>query len=235
MRTNTQEAVLSAYIASIGKRKPRDAAQDAAELCRLATSLNRLNEIACNSGLTERQERRKQNLQTRIKALAVWPNWVRSPSQNQAYVIPTLGPRSSAARGGGICFSLHAKGFLSSYQLHHELRVPLPRGNALWRNFVNPPQILFRQRNFHRSGIFFQILPAFRPRNRKDVLSLRHHPSQSKLPRRTTFLSRDRLHARDQIQILLKILSLEPRRVSPVILRLEILEPLEPPRQKSPP
>jgi len=27
-----------------------------------------LNEIACNSGLTERQERRKQNLQTRIKA-----------------------------------------------------------------------------------------------------------------------------------------------------------------------
>jgi len=60
MRTNTQETVLSAYIASIGKRTPRDAAQDAAELCKLATSLNRLNEIACNSGLTERQERQKQ-------------------------------------------------------------------------------------------------------------------------------------------------------------------------------
>jgi len=69
MRTNTQEAVLSAYIVSIGKRTPRDAAQDAAELCRLANSLNRLNEIACNFGLTERQERRKQNLQTRIKAV----------------------------------------------------------------------------------------------------------------------------------------------------------------------
>ena len=68
MRTNTQEAVLSAYIASIGKRTPREAAQDATELFRLANSLNRLNEIACNSGLTERQERRKQNLQTRIKA-----------------------------------------------------------------------------------------------------------------------------------------------------------------------
>ena len=35
MRTNTQEAVLSAYIASRGKRTTRDAAQDAAELCRL--------------------------------------------------------------------------------------------------------------------------------------------------------------------------------------------------------
>jgi hypothetical protein len=69
MRTNTQEAVLSAYIASVGKHTPREAAQDATELCRLATSLNRLNEIACNSGLTERLERRKQNLQTRIKAL----------------------------------------------------------------------------------------------------------------------------------------------------------------------
>jgi len=65
MRTNTQETVLSAYVASIGKRTPREAAQDAAELCRLANSLNRLNEIACNRGLTERQERRKQNLQTR--------------------------------------------------------------------------------------------------------------------------------------------------------------------------
>jgi hypothetical protein len=42
MRTNTQEA-LSAYIVSIGKRTPRDAAQEAAELCRLANSLNRLN------------------------------------------------------------------------------------------------------------------------------------------------------------------------------------------------
>ena len=69
MRTNAQEAVLSAYIVFIGKRTPRDAAQDAAEVCRLANSLNRLNEIACNDGLTERQERRKQNLQTRIKAL----------------------------------------------------------------------------------------------------------------------------------------------------------------------
>jgi hypothetical protein len=69
MRINTQEAVLSAYIASIGKRTPREAAQDAAELCRLANSLNRLNEVANNFGLTERQERRKQNLQSRIKTV----------------------------------------------------------------------------------------------------------------------------------------------------------------------
>ena len=38
MRTNTQEALLSAYIASIGKRTPREAAQNTAELCRPANS-----------------------------------------------------------------------------------------------------------------------------------------------------------------------------------------------------
>ena len=69
MRTQTQEAVLSAYIASIGKRTPREAVHDAAELCKSANSLNRLNEIACNCGLSERQERRKQKLQERIKTV----------------------------------------------------------------------------------------------------------------------------------------------------------------------
>ena len=91
MRTNAQEAVLSAYIASIGKRTPRDAAQDAAELCRLATSLNRLNEIACNSGLTERQERRKQNLQTGSR-----PRWnARACSSTTSTVIREATPCTS--------------------------------------------------------------------------------------------------------------------------------------------
>ena len=67
MLTETQEAVLSAYIASIGKRTPREAAHDVTELRGLANLLNRLNEIACNCGLNERQEQRKQKLQERIK------------------------------------------------------------------------------------------------------------------------------------------------------------------------
>jgi hypothetical protein len=44
---------LSAYIVSIGRHTPRDAAQDAAELWRLANSLNRLNKIACNFELPD--------------------------------------------------------------------------------------------------------------------------------------------------------------------------------------
>jgi hypothetical protein len=69
MRTQTQEAVLSAYIASIGKRTPREAAHDATELCKSANALNRLNEIACNCGLSGRQEQRKQKLQEGIKTV----------------------------------------------------------------------------------------------------------------------------------------------------------------------
>lgn len=42
MRTNAQEAILSAYFVSIGKLTPRDPAQAAPELCRITTSLNRL-------------------------------------------------------------------------------------------------------------------------------------------------------------------------------------------------
>jgi hypothetical protein len=69
MRTETQEAVLSAYIASMGKRTPHEAARDATELCNLANSLNRLNELDCNCGLNERQEQWKQKLQEQIKAV----------------------------------------------------------------------------------------------------------------------------------------------------------------------
>jgi hypothetical protein len=69
MRTTTQEAVLSAYIASLGKRTPRQSADDAQELTSLANSLSRLNELACNCGLNEQQERRKRNLKARIKAV----------------------------------------------------------------------------------------------------------------------------------------------------------------------
>jgi hypothetical protein len=72
MRTSTQEALLSAIV-SIGKRTPRDAAQDAAELCRFANSLNRLNEIACNFGLTEWQERRKLGFSSRTRRRAECP------------------------------------------------------------------------------------------------------------------------------------------------------------------
>ena len=54
MREVEQETILSADIAATGKRSPLEAAHDATELCGLAGSLHRLNEAACNYGLTGR-------------------------------------------------------------------------------------------------------------------------------------------------------------------------------------
>src|SRR5579885_888890 len=69
MRELAQQAVLSAYIASIGKRTPREAAHDATELCSSARALHRLNEASCNYGLTPRQEKRMQSLEERIRTV----------------------------------------------------------------------------------------------------------------------------------------------------------------------
>jgi len=67
MREKTQEAILSAYITSVGKRGPRQAADDAAEICTLARSLHRLNEAACKGGLDDRQEKRMSSLQKTLQ------------------------------------------------------------------------------------------------------------------------------------------------------------------------
>jgi hypothetical protein len=69
MRELAQQAVLSAYIASIGKRTPREAAHDATELCILARALHRLNEASCNDGLTPRQEKRMQSLEDKVRTV----------------------------------------------------------------------------------------------------------------------------------------------------------------------
>jgi hypothetical protein len=68
MREVEQETILSAYIATIGKRTPLEAAHDATELCSLARSLHRLNEAACNYGLTDRQGTRALSLEKSIRS-----------------------------------------------------------------------------------------------------------------------------------------------------------------------
>ncbi len=68
MREVEQETILSAYIAATGKRNPLEAAHDATELCGLARSLHRLNEAACNYGLTDRQGTRALSLEKSIRS-----------------------------------------------------------------------------------------------------------------------------------------------------------------------
>lgn len=69
MKNPSQETVLAAYIATTGKRTPLEAAQDATELCQIAHSLSRLNEIACNSGLSQRQQKRLESLDEQVEKM----------------------------------------------------------------------------------------------------------------------------------------------------------------------
>jgi hypothetical protein len=66
MRTNTQEAFCPPTSCPSENEHRAKLLKTPLNCARLVTSLNRLNEITCNSGLTER---RKQDLQTRIKAV----------------------------------------------------------------------------------------------------------------------------------------------------------------------
>lgn len=68
MKNPSPETVLAAYIATTGKRTPLEAAQDATELCQIARSLGRLNEVACSSGLSQRQQKRLAYLDEQVNA-----------------------------------------------------------------------------------------------------------------------------------------------------------------------
>jgi hypothetical protein len=62
MREIEQETILSAYIATIGKRSLLEAPHDATELGSLAHSLRQLNEAACNYDLTERAQNQEKSV-----------------------------------------------------------------------------------------------------------------------------------------------------------------------------
>ncbi len=64
-------------------------------------------------------------------------------------------------------------------------------------------------------------------RNRNNVVSLGEHPRQSQLGRSTTVLLRDLLDFRYQLQILLEILPLKARVLSPEIVLGQILDALD--------
>ena len=71
------------------------------------------------------------------------------------------------------------------------------------------------------------------PENRNDVGTLSVHPGERKLCRRAALRLREFSKFSNQIQVLLKILSLKPRGSAPVIIWREIFESLELASKKS--
>ena len=69
------------------------------------------------------------------------------------------------------------------------------------------------------------------PRNRDDILSLRHHPRQRQLRRRNTLLARHLLDGAHQLQVPVKVLWREPRHDLPHVAFLQVAGALDGPRE----
>jgi hypothetical protein len=64
-------------------------------------------------------------------------------------------------------------------------------------------------------------------RNRHDVISLREHPGERELRGGALVLLRDLFHPRDQLEILVEVLTLKSRVLSPEIVGGEIIDALD--------
>src|ERR1022692_2403695 len=121
---------------------------------------------------------------------------------------------------------------LSIHQRHHVLRIPSSGRRLRRKHFINSAQIFLAQLHVKRTHILLQIFPPLGSRDRHKVFPLRQHPSQRQLRRLAPFLFRNLLHAPHEIEILLKILSLKPRTIPPVIILWQIFEAPKLPRQE---
>ena len=118
-------------------------------------------------------------------------------------------------------------GSLQIYRPHASLGIALARGDALWRCGVDPSEVALGQHYVERSDIFLDPLGMPGSRNRHDVISLREHPGERELRGRALVLLRDLFHPRDQLEILVEVLTLESRVLSPEIVGGEIVDALD--------
>jgi len=112
-------------------------------------------------------------------------------------------------------------------QVHHGFGIAQASRRAFRGDFFNAAQIFRSQLHIQSAGVFFQILATLRARNRNDVLALSQQPSERQLPRSAFLFVGDDFHARNQVQILLKILALKTRRETAVVIRSKIFKVLD--------
>src|SRR5438128_4891966 len=121
---------------------------------------------------------------------------------------------------------------LQVHPLHGGGRVPRARGDALRRHLVDATQVVLGQLHPHRSRVLLQVLALLGAWDGHDVLSLREQPRERELRRSAALLRRDLAHPLHELQVPLEILPLEPRVVAPVVVRRQVLVPLEAPGEE---
>ncbi len=116
---------------------------------------------------------------------------------------------------------------LAANGLHHVLGVAQTRSSAARGDFVDTAQVFASQFDFQCGGIFFKILAPLRAGDRNDVLTLRKQPGEGELTGSAFLFLGNGLDAANQVEILLKIFSLESRRIPAIIVGRKILEALD--------
>src|ERR1043166_1995373 len=117
-------------------------------------------------------------------------------------------------------------------QPHPGLGVARARGDAFRRHGIDPRELALAQRDADRLSILLEPGALFRARDRHDVVAARQQPAQGQLRRRTALLARDLLDLADEVQVLLEVRSLKPGRAAAEVAGGQVVELLEPAREK---
>src|SRR5437588_1182743 len=102
------------------------------------------------------------------------------------------------------------------------IRIASPCRETGRERLVDALQIAFRQLHLERFRVLLEMRAAPAARNRDDVAALSQHPPERQLRRRYALLLRDLLDARDEIEILLKVLRREARVLATPVIGLQI-------------
>src|SRR5205814_1863701 len=89
---------------------------------------------------------------------------------------------------------------------------------------VDRGEVASRQLDGERADVLFEVLAARRTGNRYDVLPLGEHPRERELGRRTALLRRERFDPTHDVEVSLKVLSLEARIEATEVVFREIFE-----------
>jgi hypothetical protein len=122
---------------------------------------------------------------------------------------------------------------LSINGVHRRRGITRAGCHAGWNRGFDLEQIVSCQTDRERTGVFFQPLATFRSRNRHDVVAAREQPRDGELRRCASFAFRKRLHAFDDREVLLEVLSLKARMEAAEVIGRQILGGLSAPGQES--
>src|SRR5690606_5706254 len=108
---------------------------------------------------------------------------------------------------------------------HACFRVAQPGSDPLWRDRIEPVQVLPRQVDLDCRDVLREALEAARAGDWNDVPPPGEHPGQCELGRRAPpLLLRHLTNRIDQLEVLFEVLALEAREAAPRVVRGQVVD-----------